>query len=203
MTAPKSGSADRGTPSETAPVDPRRVRRRTLFAATAAVVVVTTAIVVILKPNDIRRTQSALSSSRCPIATRCEAEYAELAGTRLETPGPGQWPGYSGSNFVVGFEHAGTSIAWRISNTRAGPGHIAEIRYSNYFGQDGKLESRKLTLLVNERPREIVFPPTQSWPAWADLEVPDIELTAGDNVIRLACGPADTGRVNIDFMTIY
>ncbi len=140
----------------------------------------------------------------CRLAVRCEAEHAALTGTRAEIEGPGRWGGSSGGNFVVGFEHPGTSIRWVLSDVPApGPSHVIGLRYSNNRGQDGKTEMRTLTLIINGSKRTISLAPTHSWPAWTDLRVPNVTLTEGDNVVVLECTGTDTGRVNIDFLSVY
>lgn len=141
--------------------------------------------------------------SRCVLSIRCEAEDGVLGGTRSETPGAGQWPGFSGRSFVVGFEHPATSLAWRISGVRILGRHPMVIRYSNYQGQDGRIETRSLTLSVNGRTRQVLFAATRSWSAWDDAFVPDIGLAEGDNTARLEFTDHDTGRVNIDFIEVY
>lgn len=139
----------------------------------------------------------------CVLGARCEAEDALLTGTWTEAFGPGQWAGSSGTSYVVGLEHPGTSIGWTVSSVPKSGTHLIDIRFSNYRGHDDRLDSRVLTLSVNQGSRQIQLPTTQSWRAWSDLVVPDIELIKGDNVIKLEFADHDTGRVNIDFIRAY
>lgn len=142
-------------------------------------------------------------SAGCVLTVRCEAENATLAGTRVETPGPGLWPGYSGSNFVVGFEHPDTSIRWLLIDVPAARKGVIDVRYSNYQGQDKLIQQRTLTLLVNDVRRKVQLPTTHSWSAWSDLVIRDVPLKAGDNVIQLEVDTDDSGRVNVDFLQVY
>jgi hypothetical protein len=152
---------------------------------------------------DLYRRSAAEAGYRCVLGIRCEAENAALTGTRTETAGPGQWPGFSGTNFVVGFEHSRTSIAWRVSDVPINNSHSLDIRYANYRGQDGVLATRTMTLSVNGKDRQVQLPRTQSWRAWSDALVPDIELTRGENTVELRYTNHDSGHVNIDFIEIY
>lgn len=77
------------------------------------------------------------------------------------------------------------------------------IRYSNYQGQDGRIETRSLTLKVNGRTMQVLMAATHNWTAWYDAFVPDIGLVGGDNTVQLEYTDHDTGRVNIDFIEIY
>lgn len=184
-----------------------REQSRTRFGPRLLIVLVPLVIALVGSILFLIRSEDAQSvepiGNTCALGARCEAEDALLTGTWTEAFGPGQWAGSSGTSYVVGLEHPGTSIGWTVSGVSNSGTHLLDIRFSNYRGNDDRLGQRTLTLSVNQDSRQIQFPTTQSWRAWSDLLVSNIDLIKGDNVIKLEFGDHDTGRVDIDFIRAY
>lgn len=126
-----------------------------------------------------------------------------VRGAHVEDAKGAQLSGFSGQSFVIGFEHPRTSITWTLVRVPTNGKHVLDVRYSNYMGQDGELKTRTMTVVVNGKDRQIQLPITQSWRAWSDIAVIDVELVAGDNTIEVRFSEGDTGHCNIDFIEVF
>lgn len=104
--------------------------------------------------------------------------------------------GYENNGFVAGFEQEGDAINFEVNvpNTAS---YTSTLRYSG-------AQSSNITMSLyvnNERIKQVSLPPTANWDTWAEA-TESIHLRAGKNTIRLSREAGDTGRFNIDSLTI-
>ncbi|MEV4643154.1 TIM-barrel domain-containing protein [Actinoplanes sp. NPDC049548] len=133
----------------------------------------------------------------CAVGSLCEAESAALDGVAVAS----DHPGYTGAGFTAGFESAGNALTYAVSVADAGTYEYA-VRYANFVGSDGQNTTRSLTISVDGTAGSpLSLPSTGSWDAWAVVRVP-LTLTAGRHAITLRRGSSDSGRVNVDSVTL-
>ncbi|MBC6448663.1 TIM-barrel domain-containing protein [Actinokineospora xionganensis] len=121
-----------------------------------------------------------------------EAENAALSG------GAGRatnHAGHSGSGFVDGYWNVGASTAFTVTAANAGR-HAAILRYANATGAP-----RTLSITVNGVRDQLTLPPLANWDTWG-TQTTQVSLQPGANTITYARGPADSGDVNLDSLTL-
>ena len=134
----------------------------------------------------------------CTFGQACQAGAATLSGgaaiannhlNYLSPPG-----------FIAGLTATGADASWQVLGAPAGAADVT-IRYSNYTGGDGNLESRTESLVVNGTTTQVTLPTTSSWDDWSTVTVP-VTLTAGTNTVALDCESSDDCNVNIDDIAV-
>lgn len=103
---------------------------------------------------------------------------------------------YEGNGFVGGFEQEGDSIQFEVNvpNTAS---YTETLRYCG-----AQKSNITMTMYVNdEKIKQVSLPPTANWDTWTDA-TETINLKAGKNVIEFIREDGDTGRFNIDSLTI-
>ncbi|MBM9508171.1 carbohydrate-binding protein [Actinacidiphila acididurans] len=134
-----------------------------------------------------------------PLGSTIEAEAGALSGGAQVASDHG---GYTGSGFVAGL-YTGACDTVAVHVPSAG-GRTVTIRYANSLGgQRPPLQNvtRTITLAAGGVPQQVPLPVTGSWDTWSTVTVP-VNLPAGDDPISLTVGPADSGSVNIDSLTV-
>ncbi|ASA20692.1 CBM35 domain-containing protein [Paenibacillus donghaensis] len=124
---------------------------------------------------------------------RYQAEEATRAGS-LKIAKDHLW--YEGNGFVGGFEQKGDSIKFEVNvpNTAA---YTSTLRYSG-----AQSSNITMTMYVNgQRIKQVSLPPTANWDMWTS-STESVNLNAGKNVIEFIREQGDTGRFNIDSLTI-
>ena len=102
--------------------------------------------------------------------------------------------------FIAGLTATGADASWQVLGAPAGNADVT-IRYSNYTGGDGNLESRTESLVVNGTTTQVTLPTTSSWDAWSTVTVP-VTLTAGTNTVALDCESGNSCNVNVDDIAV-
>ncbi len=103
---------------------------------------------------------------------------------------------YDGTGFVGGFEAEGDSIQFEVNvpNTAS---YTETLRYCG-----AQKSNITLTMYVNdEKIKQVSLPPTANWDSWTDA-TETVSLKAGKNVIEFIREAGDSGRLNIDSLTI-
>ncbi|WP_217593553.1 CBM35 domain-containing protein [Cohnella sp. GbtcB17] len=103
---------------------------------------------------------------------------------------------YEGNGFVGGFEQEGDSIRFEVNvpNTAS---YTTTLRYSG--AQSANIT---MTMYVNEgKVKQVSLPPTADWDSWMDA-TESVNLKAGKNIVEFIREDGDTGRFNIDSLTI-
>jgi uncharacterized protein YbdZ (MbtH family) len=134
-----------------------------------------------------------------PLGSTVELESGAMSGGAQVASDHG---GYTGSGFTAGW-YAGASDTVAVHVPAAGPRTVT-IRYANSLGgQRPPLENvtRTITLAAGGSRQQVQLPVTGSWDTWSTVTVP-VDLPAGDVPITLEVGPADSGSVNIDSLTV-
>lgn len=134
-----------------------------------------------------------------PLGATIEAEAGALSGGAQLA---GDHGGYTGSGFVAGW-YAGAADTVAVHVPAAGPRTVT-LRYANSLGgQRPPLQNvtRTITLDAGGSRQQVQLPVTGSWDTWSTVTVP-VDLPAGDVPITLTVGPADSGSVNIDSLTV-
>ncbi|MHA6531490.1 CBM35 domain-containing protein [Paenibacillus sp. BAC0078] len=124
---------------------------------------------------------------------RYQAEDATRTGS-LQIAKDHLW--YEGNGFVGGFEKTGDSIKFKVNvpNTAS---YTSTLRYSGAQKSD-----ITMTMYVNgQRIKQVSLPPTANWDTWTN-RTESVNLTAGNNIIEFIREGSDTGRFNIDVLTI-
>ncbi|WP_438497225.1 CBM35 domain-containing protein [Paenibacillus sp. IHBB 3054] len=124
---------------------------------------------------------------------RYQAEEATREGS-LKIAKDHLW--YEGNGFVAGFEQEGDSIKYEVNvpNTAS---YTSTLRYSG-----AQKSNITMTMYVNEeRIKQVSLPPTVNWDTWTDA-TESVNLKAGKNVIKFIRKAGDTGKFNIDSLTI-
>ena len=133
----------------------------------------------------------------CAIGTLCEGEALALQGLANAT----DHAGYTGAGFAAGFENVGNSMTFRTDVATAGSYDLA-MRYANNQGGDGKVETRTLSIVVDDRaPVTLSLPAGANWDEWKQTTAA-LDLTAGPHTVKVVRGDADSGRVNVDSLAI-
>jgi Predicted beta-xylosidase len=127
------------------------------------------------------------------IPWKYQAEDANLqGGTHAATDH--LW--YEGTGFAGGFESVNESIRFNVNvpNTASYP---ATLRYSGAQSSD-----ITITLYVNgNRIKQLSLTPTADWDSWSEA-TETLNLNAGNNTIEYKREIGDTGRFNMDSITI-
>lgn len=124
---------------------------------------------------------------------RYQAEEAARQGS-LQTAKDHLW--YEGNGFVGGFEQKGDSVKFEVNvpNTAA---YTSTLRYSG-----AQSSNITMSMYVNgQRIKQVSLPPTANWDMWAN-STESVNLNAGKNRIEFIREQGDTGRLNIDSLTI-
>ncbi|WP_083609618.1 CBM35 domain-containing protein [Paenibacillus sp. P3E] len=124
---------------------------------------------------------------------RYQAEEATRAGS-LKIAKDHLW--YEGNGFVGGFEQTGDAVKFEVNvpNTAA---YTSTLRYSGV-----QSSNITMTMYVNgQRIKQVSLPPTANWDTWNN-STESVNLNAGKNVIEFIREQGDTGRFNIDSLTI-
>lgn len=124
---------------------------------------------------------------------RYQAEEATREGS-LKIARDHLW--YEGNGFVAGFEQEGDTIKFEVNvpNTAS---YTSTLRYSG-----AQKSNITMTMYVNEENiKQVSLPPTANWDTWTDA-TESVNLKAGKNVITFTRKAGDTGRFNIDSLTI-
>ncbi len=103
---------------------------------------------------------------------------------------------YEGNGFVGGFEQEGDSIKFEVNvpNTAL---YTSTLRYSG-----AQKSNITMSLYVNDEfIKQVSLPPTANWDTWTDA-TESVSLKAGKNVIEFIREDGDTGRFNVDSLTI-
>ncbi|MBU5673805.1 CBM35 domain-containing protein [Paenibacillus brevis] len=103
---------------------------------------------------------------------------------------------YEGNGFVGGFEQTGDALKFEVNvpNTAA---YTSTLRYSG-----AQSSNITMTMYVNgQRIKQVSLLPTADWDTWSNSMDP-VNLNAGKNVIEFIREQGDTGRFNIDSLTI-
>ena len=134
----------------------------------------------------------------CTFGQACQAGAATLSGGASIA---GNHLNYlSPAGFVAGLTATGADASWQVLGAPAGAADVT-IRYSNYTGGDGNLESRTESLVVNGTTTQVTLPTTSSWDAWSTVTVP-VTLTAGTNTVAMDCESGNSCNVNIDDIAV-
>ncbi|WNS46812.1 CBM35 domain-containing protein [Paenibacillus sp. MMS20-IR301] len=124
---------------------------------------------------------------------RYQAEDSARAGS-LQIGKDHLW--YEGNGFVGGFEKTGDSLKFKVNvpNTAA---YTSTLRYS---GQQSA--NITMSMYINgQRVKQVSLLPTKDWDTWNN-STELVNLNAGNNVIEFVREQGDTGRFNIDSLTI-
>ncbi|PYY31828.1 TIM-barrel domain-containing protein [Curtobacterium sp. MCBD17_030] len=133
----------------------------------------------------------------CAVGTLCEGEALALQGLASAK----DHAGYTGSGFAAGFENVGNSMTFRTTVQQAGSYDLA-MRYANNQGGDGKVETRTLSIVVDDRaPVALSLPAGKNWDEWKQTTAA-LDLTAGQHTVKVVRGDGDSGRVNVDSLAI-
>jgi|GEM_PF-1598477 len=103
---------------------------------------------------------------------------------------------YEGNGFVGGFEQEGDSLRFEVNvpNTAS---YTTTLRYSG--AQSANIT---MTMYVNDdKVKQVSLPPTADWDSWTDA-TESVNLKAGKNIVEFIREEGDTGRFNIDSLTI-
>lgn len=122
-----------------------------------------------------------------------QAEQATRSGS-LKVVQDHLW--YDGNGFVGGFEKEGDSLQFEVNvpNTTS---YTSTLRYSG-----AQKSNITMSMYVNEEfIKQVILPPTANWDTWTDA-TESVNLKAGKNVIEFIREEGDTGRFNIDSLTI-
>jgi alpha-glucosidase (family GH31 glycosyl hydrolase) len=134
----------------------------------------------------------------CTFSQACQAGAAGLSGGASIA---GDHLGYlSPAGFVAGLSATGADASWQVFGAPAGSASVT-IRYSNYTGGDGNLESRTESLVVNGTTTQVTLPTTASWDTWSTVTVP-VTLTAGTDTVAMDCASGNSCNVNIDDIAV-
>ncbi len=105
--------------------------------------------------------------------------------------------GYTGRDFIAGFETTGTAASFYFRRRKAG-NYAVQFRMAN--GAPTTVQS--LNVYVNGiRYETLHIPGLQDWNTWEDLTL-YLPLVAGNNTIMLRRDPENTGEVNLDCLKI-
>lgn len=124
---------------------------------------------------------------------RYQAEDAARTGS-LQIGKDHLW--YEGNGFVGGFEQKGDALKFQVNvpNTAA---YTSTLRYSG-----AQSSNITMSMYVNgQRIKQVSLPPTANWEMWTN-STESVNLKAGNNVIEFIREQGDTGRFNIDSLTI-
>jgi alpha-glucosidase (family GH31 glycosyl hydrolase) len=130
----------------------------------------------------------------CTFGQACQAGAATLSGGAVIANDHLNY--LSPPGFVAGLTATGADASWQVLGAPAGAADVT-IRYSNYIGGDGNLESRTESLVVNGTTTQVTLPTTSSWNAWSTVTVP-VTLTAGTNTVAMNCESGNSCNVNVD-----
>lgn len=103
---------------------------------------------------------------------------------------------YDGNGFLGGFEKEGDSVQFEVNvpNTTA---YTSTLRYCG-----AQKSNITMSMYVNDEfIKQVILPPTANWDTWTDA-TESVNLKAGKNVIEFIREEGDTGRFNIDSLTI-
>jgi len=133
----------------------------------------------------------------CTTGSLCEAEALGLTGLSLAT----DHGGYTGAGFAAGFENVGNALTFTTTVQQTGT-HDLAVRYANNQGGDGKVETRTLSIVVDDAaPVTLRLPAGANWDEWKQTTAP-LALTAGQHTIRIERTATDSGRVNVDSLAV-
>lgn len=103
---------------------------------------------------------------------------------------------YEGTGFVGGFETVNDSVKFNVNvpNTAS---YTSTLRYSG-----AQTANITMSLYVNgTKLKQVSLAPTASWDSWAEA-TETVRLNAGNNIIEYKRENSDTGRFNIDRISI-
>ncbi|AIQ31274.1 hypothetical protein P40081_26250 [Paenibacillus sp. FSL P4-0081] len=124
---------------------------------------------------------------------RYQAEDATRQGS-LKVVRDHLW--YEGNGFVGGFEQTGDTLKFEV-NVPNTADYTSTLRYSG-------VQSSNITMsmMVNgQRIKQVSLTPTANWDIWAN-STESLNLKAGKNTIEFIREQGDTGRFNVDSLTI-
>jgi GH43 family beta-xylosidase len=124
---------------------------------------------------------------------RYQAEDATREGS-LKVARDHLW--FEGNGFIAGFEQAGDSLKFEVNvpNTAS---YTSTLRYSG-----AQSSNITMTMYVNDtKIKQVSLPTTANWDTWTDA-TETVNLKAGKNTIKFKRETGDTGRFNIDGLTI-
>ena len=127
-----------------------------------------------------------------PKVSTVEAEDSTLLGTARMAS---DHPGYTGKGFVpLAYKGQGVDIAVRVDT--AGDYSVA-LRYAN-----GMSDARTLTLIgAGGFTATVTLKKTGDWNTWSTTYI-KATLPAGDSSLRVVMNEGDTGRINLDSVTV-
>ena len=133
------------------------------------------------------------SSEPAPVATRYEAENAQISQGVVES----NWPGFTGTGFVNLDNVVGSYVQWTVDAPAAGTATLT-FRYAN-----GTTAGRPMDIRVNGAlvAAKLAFIPTPAWNDWDTRTVGNVALAAGTNTVRATSGTA-TGGPNLDHLEV-
>ncbi|MDR6550953.1 cadherin-like beta sandwich domain-containing protein [Paenibacillus qinlingensis] len=123
--------------------------------------------------------------------TEYEAENAVLSGAVTSSVNAG----YTGTGYADYTNNSGDSIEWTVSASMAGA-YTLDFRYAD----SGAAKPLKLEVNGNVVNSTLSFPTTSGLTTWASI-TKDVNLTAGDNTIKLTTTGSNGG--NIDKLSVY
>jgi alpha-glucosidase (family GH31 glycosyl hydrolase) len=134
----------------------------------------------------------------CTFGQACQAGAATLSGGASIAANHLNY--LSPAGFVAGLTATGADASWQVLGAPAGSASVT-IRYADYTGGDGNLESRTESLVVNGTTTTVTLPTTSSWDSWSTVTVP-VTLTAGTNTVAMDCESGNSCNVNIDDISV-
>ncbi|MFD9704474.1 glycosyl hydrolase family 65 protein [Lentzea sp. NPDC059081] len=134
--------------------------------------------------------------SGCPSPARLDAEDARNTGGVKTNV---NHTGYSGRAFVDGIWAQGAASAFTVHRSSSGQGTgSVTLRYAN-----ANSDARTMTLSVDGRAvRQVSFPKvSDSWDAWGTVTFDGVPVSGLDPVVTFSFGSADSGRINLDWLS--
>ena len=137
--------------------------------------------------------------SSCAFGQLCQAEDAQLGGGASPAD---NHTGYTGSEFVAGWQQTGAAITEQVLNVPSAGTYQLSMRYANSTGGDGQTTTRTLSTVVNGKSGPVFqLPTTADWNTWTTASV-NVALAAGTNTVEIQQSASDSGNVNVDSVAI-
>ncbi|HKN51819.1 MAG TPA: NEW3 domain-containing protein, partial [Amycolatopsis sp.] len=135
------------------------------------------------------------SITPAPLGSAFEAENSILTGGASTAD---DHSGYTGTGFVGNlYQGAAVTAAYTVP---ASGTYVLTLRYANSTGGQSP-PYLNVTRTVSVAGKQVSLPVTGSWDSWSTVTVP-LDLPAGDDLVRVEVGPADSGSVNLDSVTL-
>ncbi len=141
-----------------------------------------------------------------------ELEEAEMLPTATgEVKPDNEWKGYTGSGFAKGFKAEGDAIEFKVDVETAGTYDLV-LRVNNGKKNDPQYDSSPRTgglYIQGDKAADLSFEITDVWGntidgvkqgVWVDYTY-RVELTAGENTIRIVSEGSNPGNYNLDSIT--